>query len=602
MNRMSDAVAQDGQYPRPQLVRDSWLDLSGEWDFAIGNDPSQHPDSVVFDRTIVVPFPPESSASGIGETGYLPVAWYRRSFGQEALKAAGISDVRPRVALHFGAVDWIADVWLDGYYLGRHEGGQTPFSFTISTADAVDHVLIVRAADDPHDVSVLRGKQDWREHPHSIWYERTTGIWQPVWLEALPSVAVATLDWATDIPGATVTARVGLDASPAEVAWAHVVLRHDGELLAETRVRVLGSLTEIPLVLGVQRNGQRYEELLWSPASPTLIAAEITLETEEGKAVDEVASYLGLRSVSVADGHVLLNDRPILIRSVLAQNYWPESHLAAPDRDGLRREAELIRALGFNSARVHQKAEDPRFLYWADRLGIMIWAETAAAYAFDERAISALVTEWTDLVRRDRSHPSIIAWVPLNESWGIQHIAHDSRQRSFSVAMTELTRALDDSRLVISNDGWEHTDSDLWTVHDYEGDPEIVSERYSNDVAVRRMFAGMGPAGRRMNLGGADRGQPIVLSEFGGVSLRDPDDSEGWGYSSARDLPDFEKRVTALIRAAGSAPALSGFCYTQLADTGQETNGLVDAARRPKIPVESVRAAVLGIPTSAPNP
>lgn len=586
-----DAVDQDGSYPRPQLVRAGWYDLSGPWDYAASD--ADRPEEVAFDRTILVPFPPESPASGIGVTGYTPSVWYRRRFGATELGAAGFGPDRPRLAIRFGAVDWIAEVWLDGLYLGRHEGGQTPFSFTVDGDADGEHELVVRAVDDPHDVSVLRGKQDWREDPHSIWYHRTTGIWQPVWLEALPPVAIASVDWSSDLAGAAVTAQVVLDGPVPAGAWVSVTLRHDDAVLGEARVRALDGVVDVPLVLAVQRNGQSYEELLWRPESPVLLAAEVALVDGRGDALDAVGSYVGMRSVRAEAGRFLLNDRPVIVRAVLAQNYWPESHLAAPSAEALRREVELILELGFNAARVHQKAEDPRFLYWADRLGLMVWAETASAYAFDPRSIAHLTREWIDLVARDRSHPCIVAWVPLNESWGIQHIAHDGRQRAFSVAMAQLTRALDASRPVISNDGWEHADSDIWTIHDYDGDPDSLARRYGDASQVRAQFAEFGPAGRRLAVGDTDRGQPIVLSEFGGVSLRADSDAGGWGYSDASDPADFEARVVALIQAAERAP-LAGFCYTQLTDTGQETNGLLDARRRPKVDPAMIRAAVRG--------
>jgi hypothetical protein len=254
---------------------------------------------------------------------------------------------------------------------------------------------------------------------------------------------------------------------------------------------------------------------------------------------------------------------------------------------------ELILGLGFNTARVHQKAEDPRFLYWADRLGLMIWAETASAYAFDARAIRNLVSEWTDIVQRDLSHPCIIVWVPLNESWGVQHISHDARQQALSRSITDLTRALDGTRPVVSNDGWEHTCSDLWTIHDYESDPAVLAQRYGDEASVASMLNGFGPAGRRMSVAAAGESKPVLLTEFGGVSLATGSD-EDWGYSTATDVVAFEEQVSAILRSVRTARELAGFCYTQLTDTGQETNGLLYGDRSPKFPIERIRAAVRG--------
>ncbi|GAA5089045.1 glycoside hydrolase family 2 [Microbacterium yannicii] len=590
-----DATAQDGTYPRPQLVRPQWHDLSGEWDFARDDGMAGQVDDIVFDRRIVVPFPPESPASGIGETGFTPCVWYRRSFGRAELADAGFGAESPRVLLHLGAVDHAAEVWVNGRLVATHSGGQSPFHADITRAvdPQGDNALIVRAIDLPEDVSVLRGKQDWRERPHSIWYHRTTGIWQPVWLECVPEAAVETLTWRTDLPTATVDVDVALSGAIPRDAWVRVSISHDGERLADVRVRTGGRRhCPVRLVIPRQLNGQQYEELLWSPARPTLLSAAVTLESESGTAIDTVASYVGLRSVSVSAASLLLNDRPIPVRAVLAQNYWPDTHLAAT-ADTLRREVELILELGFNTARVHQKAEDPRFLFWADRLGLMVWAETANAYAFDERAIVSLVDEWTALVRRDQSHPSVVVWVPLNESWGVQHISHDARQAAFSRSIGDLTRALDGTRPVISNDGWEHTDSDIITIHDYEPDAHSLTERYGDPARLREMLDGFGPAGRRMTVGPHDGAAPVILSEFGGVSL-ETGGADDWGYSSASDPAAFERQVTAILRAVRESSPLAGFCYTQLTDTGQETNGLLFDDRSPKFPVERIRAAVTG--------
>lgn len=593
---LPDATLQDGRYPRPQLVRPQWYELDGSWDFAFSDDPTQNPAGVTFDRSIRVPFPPEAPASGIGETGYHHVVWYRRTFGPSELAAAGHGTGQSRVVLHFGAVDWAADAWLNGIFLGRHEGGQSPFSFDVT--DAVDaagtNTVVVRAVDDPHDVSIPRGKQDWREAPHAIWYHRTTGIWQPVWLECVGATHITDLGWESDVPGASVDLELTLNRRPAPGTWAHVTLAFEGEMLAEARFRLLEHTSHLRLGIPRQRNGQQYEELLWSPEHPRLLNATVALEDATDARLDAVSSYLGLRTVAASERTFLLNDRPLYLRAVLSQNYWPQSHLAAPDPQALRREVEVIKELGFNAARVHQKAEDPRFLYWADRLGLLVWGETASAYEFSARSVAVLTAEWMDLVRRDRSHPSIVAWVPLNESWGVQHISHDERQQSFSKAITELTRALDSTRPVISNDGWEHTDSDVWTIHDYDDDPIRLAERYGSAEAVDELLGGFGPAGRRMSASQHDRDQPIMLTEFGGVSfVEDPVDG-AWGYSSAYDPAQFQIQVSGLLRAVQSSPVLSGFCYTQLTDTGQETNGLLHADRSPKVPIEALRSAILG--------
>ncbi|WP_129338985.1 glycoside hydrolase family 2 protein [Cellulomonas endophytica] len=620
----------DGTYPRPQLVRDAWADLCGPWGFAAdpadaGRDAGWWGPGAAdapFDRTITVPFPPESPASGIGTDEPLRVVWYRRPLTAEDLAAAGAGPDGAvpgrRVLLHLGAVDHSADVWFDGQHVGHHEGGQTPFAVDLTpvlraraaagTARDGDPYLVVRAEDDPADVTQPRGKQDWRAEPHVIWYLRTTGIWQPVWLESVPEQHLAELAWAPDVPDGSVELTARLAAPPAPGTRLRVELVHDEETLAEQEVLVLDRDVRVRVALPRQANGQQYEELLWSPETPTLLDATVTLVAPAAPGSpdgtdgtdgteDVVASYLGLRSCAVAHGRFLLNDRPYGLRSVLEQGYWPGSHLAAPSADALRAEVQLIKDLGFNSARVHQKAEDPRFLFWADRLGLAVWGETANAYASSPRAVELLTREWLELVRRDRSHPSVVTWVPLNESWGVQHGAHDVAQQHYGLGLVHLTKALDPTRPVVSNDGWEHTDSDIWTVHDYAAHGPELTARYGTPEAVAAVLGGIGPAGRRMRLADAapvaDRGQPVMLTEFGGVSWAGGRD-DAWGYSTATDGDDFAARVGELLGAARACAPLAGWCWTQLTDTGQETNGLLHADRTPKLPLAVLRALVTG--------
>ncbi|WP_307362077.1 glycoside hydrolase family 2 protein [Microbacterium murale] len=593
--------------PRPQLVRSSFLEIDGEWGFA-HDDQNAGVSEVWFDgralpRSIRVPFPPESKASGIADTGYHPVVWYRRELTAADLEQVGHVQGQ-RLLVHFGAVDYRARVWLDGHVVGEHEGGHTPFvlDVTDALADTATHVLVVRAEDDPHDVAQPRGKQDWEEHPHAIWYHRTTGIWQPVWLESVRPQHVVGLTWTSDLAHGTVTVEVEL--SRRVESGIRVVVAHADRTVGTAYATTSGTSATLTLSLEGQDNGQVYEHLLWRPEAPTLLDAWVHVDVD-GEEQDVVASYLGLRSVRTSDGALLMNGRPIVLRSVLSQGYWPESHLAAPSADALRREAELTLELGFNAVRVHQKIEDDRFLYWADRLGLMVWGEMPATYSFTRRSVQRTTAEWIEAVVRDRSHPSIITWVPLNESWGVQHIAERADQRAFAEAMYQLTKAIDPTRPVISNDGWELGTSDLWTLHDYDSDDEVLSRRYDVDEAqLRRYIAGIGPAGRQIRLPGTtDNGEPIMLTEFGGVKWSvDESPADSWGYSEADGAEDFAQRVGTILDAVrsgtrghrGRADGMSGWCWTQLTDTLQERNGLLTENREPKLPIAQLRALIEG--------
>lgn len=592
-------------HPFPQLRRPLWTSLNGDWDFAhddaeaglaSGWPATGVPSDLA--RTITVPFPPESALSGIGDTGYHPVVWYSRTLTPEDLAAAGLGLQGERLILHLGAVDYRASVWVAGQHVADHEGGHVPFAVDITQAlptDGSGALVVVRAEDQPLDVGQPRGKQEWRVQPHVIWYARTTGIWQSVWLEAVPATAVTEIAWtparACDAVELEVTMSRHVPAGTRLAAELSVA----GRPLASTSVTLPAcSIATLTVPLREMVHGQQYEELLWSPEHPLLIDAQVRVETAPGADGDEVSSYLGLRSVRVERRRFLLNDRPYYVRAVLEQGFWPDSHLAAPGDEALREEVALIKSLGFNAARLHQKVEDPRLLYWADRLGLLVWAEAPAPYEFTTQSVTRLVSEWTAAVRRDRAHPCVVTWVPFNESWGVQHIGNRPQQQAFSRALSDLTRALDPSRPVVSNDGWEHTDSDILTIHDYDPDNEAVRERYRDAAAVAQLVAGFGPAGRALLAQGHTVGEdvPVMVSEFGGIRYA-PDDGS-WGYTSATSVQDLEERLAQVFGALHASEVLSGFCYTQLTDTMQEANGLTDERRRPKTDVERIRAIVVG--------
>ncbi len=605
---LAPSAPPEGSHPRPQLQRAAWADLSGAWEFAYDDDPLvERPwasAAVPLPRTITVPFPPESPASGVGDTGYHPVLWYRRTIDRADLGRAGWG-TGERVLLHFGAVDYRAAVWLDGHLLGRHEGGHTPFTFEVTEhlagllAGSPDDPgpgasLVVRCEDDPLDGAQPRGKQDWREEPHGIFHHRTSGIWQPVWLEVVPATSVVRLDWVPDVPGGRVELSLELSGRPEVPVLVTVELSHEGAVLERVVLQQRGPRSSTVLSLARQANGHDRASLLWSPEAPRLVTATIAVEDHRG-GLDLVTSYFGLRSVGAAGGHLLLNERPYYVRAVLEQGFWPGTHLAAPGAEALRHQVQAAKDLGFNTVRLHQKAEDPRYLYWADRLGLLVWAEGPSAFEFSATAVERTTREWADVVRRDRSHPCIATWVPLNESWGVPQIAREAAQLDFARALYHLTRALDGTRPVVSNDGWEHADSDVWTVHDYAVTGPELAAGYVDRAAVAELLDGTGPLGRRMRLLDApDRGQPVVVSEFGGVSFAPSSAATAWGYATATEAAHFEALLRSLFGALQSSPVLAGFCYTQLTDTLQEANGLLDVDRRPKLPTAVLRSIVLG--------
>jgi beta-galactosidase/beta-glucuronidase len=565
------------EHPRP-LLRRPWTSLDGEWEFAADPDRKSTPGDVAFDRRIQVPYAPETPASGIGWSGSpLNRAWYRRP-----LPDAGDR----RTVLHLGAVDRVCDVWVGGAHVAHHEGGYTPFS-----VDVTDHAgeLVVRA-DDPVDPEAPRGKQDWRDEPHSIWYPPTTGIWRTVWLEHVAPVHLADVQWRGDPDTLRVDVRVELSA-PVR-GRLHVRLRHGDRLLADDVVRVDGAVVERTLQVGDGGFDDR-DDLLWFPGAPVLIDAELALTDDDGVLLDEAESYTALRSVSVEDGRFLINRRTAPLRLVLDQGYWPETGATPPDVAALRRDLELTRGLGFTGARKHQKTEDPRYLALADRMGLLVWAEMPSAHRPGPTSSARLLREWADVVTAHRGHPSVVAWVPLNEGWGVQEAEVDPRQRALVRGLAAVADALDGTRPVSADDGWETLGGGILGVHDYTQDPAVLAARYGTAAAVESTVATRRGDGRLPDL---DRpgtgGRAVVLSEFGGIALNSHD--RDWGYADARSPEDLLERYRAQWAAVHASETLAGACWTQLTDTYQEVNGLLTAQRVPKVDPADLRRATEG--------
>ena len=570
-------------YPRPQLQRRDWASLNGPWRFAFDDERRySHPWEVrEWPLRIEVPFAPESLASGIHHTGFHRACWYQRE--------ADIPLGNDRVLLHFGAVDYIARVWVNDRFATVHEGGYTPFYADITHLldPSGRQTVTVQVEDDPFDLAKPRGKQDWQLTPHSIWYPRTTGIWQTVWLERVPRTYIRKVRWTPKMSDYSITFDARIDGDETEPLHVHVMLVHGERVLADDRYRVLGGEVDRRIILSDPGIDDYRNELLWSPERPTLLDARIRLLAGD-RVIDEVSSYCALRSVDVLRDRFMLNGRPLFLRMVLDQGYWPDTLCTPPSDDAARRDVELAKAMGFNGVRKHQKLEDPRYLYWADKLGLLVWGEMPSAYRFTRTAIKRQVREWGDAIDRDFSHPSVIVWVPFNESWGVPDLPSTAPQRNAVEALYHLTKTLDPTRPVIGNDGWESSATDIIGIHDYDADPEQMAQRYGLETKTEQLFDRRRPGGRILTLDGyPHRGQPIMLTEFGGISLRNS--AGAWGYSEAENPAAFARTYHRLVETVIHTPLFSGFCYTQFCDTFQEANGLLYADRTPKIPIEDIR-------------
>jgi len=587
-------------HPNPQLQRSQWISLNGSWRFLFDDERSLHHPLEIdgWDRTIQVPFPPESEASGIGDRGFHACCWYERDF-----------ELQPddgRVILRFGAVDYAAKVWVNNHLAATHEGGHTPFFADITSLlePSGRQKVTVLVVDDPHDLTKPRGKQDWQEEPHAIWYPRTTGIWQTVWIERVARTYVDKIRWTPHVESYALRFETRVAGDPVEDLAIEVTLRHGKRLLARDRYQVIDHEADRFIVLADPGIDDFRNELLWSPERPTLLDATVRLLAGD-RVIDEFTSYTALRSVSVLRDRFMLNGRPYMLRMVLDQGYWPETLMAAPSDEALRKDVELAKAMGFNGVRKHQKIEDPRYLYWADRLGLMVWEEMPSAYRFTRTAIKRTVREWSEAIERDYSHPCVVAWIPFNESWGVPELTAQQAQRHAVEALYHLTKTLDATRPVIGNDGWESSATDIIGIHDYDANTEHLRQRYGPEIKTEQLFDRRRPGGRVLTLDGyPHRGQPIMLTEFGGIALArasSPAAPHTWGYSTAKDSDEFAVLFERLVEAVVHTALFSGFCYTQFADTFQEANGLLRADRTPKIPLARIAKATTASRTYIPG-
>jgi len=373
-----------------------------------------------------------------------------------------------------------------------------------------------------------------------------------------------------------------------------VKLRHGETVLAADTYQLVNGEVHRGIALSDPGIDDSRNELLWSPDAPTLLDVQVELWGDRGELLEAVQSYVGLRSATVQGDRFLLNGRPYLLRMVLDQGYWPGGGLTAPDDEALKRDVRLARDMGFNGVRKHQKIEDPRYLYWADRLGLAVWEEMPSAYRFTSASVHRVSREWSAVIRRDYSHPCIVAWVPINESWGVPNLPDNPRERHYVQALYHLTKTLDPTRPVIGNDGWESVATDIIGIHDYDDQPDRIAKRYHAEDILPRLFKRERPGGRLLVLDGqAHADLPLMLTEFGGVALS-PSQTGTWGYSVCATAEEFARQYERLLQVVRNVALFAGFCYTQFADTYQEANGLLNADRTPKMTLDRIARATRG--------
>lgn len=572
-------------YPRPQFVREHWINLNGEWDFRFDDENIGERENwyvnLQADRKIQVPFTYETKLSGIGEETFHPQVWYEKKLTLPA-DAAG-----QRAILRFQAVDYRAKLWVNGVYVGQHQGGYAAFSFDITpyVTFGSENVLTVKA-EDSESCTQPRGKQRWQSESFECFYVQSTGIWQTVWLEFVDPAHLDAVKITPDFDNRSVAFeyQVAGDLGGGQLEL-ETVISLKGRIVKQMRLAIDRPWLRVDADLLHEAGGPwKFSE--WSPQRPNLYDVEFILYRDQ-QVVDHVFSYFGMRKISIENGKVLLNNTPIYQRLILDQGYWPDSHLTPPSEEAILEDIDKIMAMGYNGVRKHMKIEDARFLYWCDVKGLLVWSEMAATFEFNDRAVEAFTKEWVEIVRQQYNHPSIITWVPFNESWGVANILNDRKQQEFTEGIYHLTKAMDPYRPVITNDGWEHTVSDILTLHDYEESGSRFLERYKDMEAVTGNQISFNNWKYAMANGYAYRGQPIVISEFGGIAFQS---ESGWGYGNQVSGEEaFIERFESITKAIKSIEEICGYCYTQVTDVQQEVNGLLTETREPKVPLETIR-------------
>lgn len=555
------------EYPRPQFVRDAFVNLNGWWQFEADDGDSGLSRGLVekspLDGRILVPFCPESDLSGVGRKDFMRAVWYRRAFTlPEAAQGK-------RVILHFGAVDYACTVWVNGREAGRHEGGYVSFSFDITDQlQPGENTLVVRAQDDTRSPHQPSGKQSEKYESYGCFYTRTTGIWQTVWLEWVDACHILRAEYTPHARDGVLQARIFL-SRPARV---RLEASFEGADMGCAEAFSDGCVADVTLPLT--------EKHLWNVGEPNLYDLKLTL-FEGDRLCDRVDSYFGLRSVRFEGRRFFINDRPVFQRLVLDQGFYPDGIYTAPTDEALRQDILLSQAMGFNGARLHEKVFEQRFLYHADHLGYLCWGEMAN-WGLDHSqdfALADFMRDWLDELKRDYSAPSIIGWCPFNETWD----ENGCRQRDDVLRMTyRLTKLYDPTRPCIDVSGNYHVETDIFDVHEYDQDP-----------ATFRAHLGPGTTpiydrfDKRQHYDGK---APVFVSEYGGVWWSDTDKA-GWGYGErVGSREEFMARFRGLTETLLDNPDHFALCYTQLTDVEQEQNGLYTYDRKPKFPPEEIRS------------
>lgn len=575
------------EYPRPQFQRSEWINLNGAWsytfDFGHSGKDRGYQNNTGFSGQITVPFCPESKLSGVGYTDFIEEMWYQRKLEIPAAWSG------KKIFLNFGAIDYEAAIYIDGKLVTRHFGGSSSFAVDLTrfVEAGKTHNLVIDVTDKLREGTQTGGKQCTNYFSAGCSYTRTTGIWQTVWMEAVAPQAVKNVQVITDIDQKQLVVKPTFYQESMNTF--RVLIKENGKTIAQQDVKASNnSVAVLPMK----------KMKLWTPESPYLYDVEYQVIDKEGKnIIDHVSSYVGMRKVHIEGNRFYLNNEPYYQRLVLDQGFYPEGIWTAPSDEALKNDILLSKEAGFNGARLHQKVFEERFYYWADKLGYLTWGESASwgVNLRDEKAIRNFISEWSDIVTRDRNHPSLVTWTPTNETWGCDEYVYPR----FIKDIYNITKTLDPTRPVNDASGDDHVVTDIWSVHNYEQDGKKLQESldihegkelYRNSKAKFAVY----------------EGQPYMVDEFGGIKWIPEEERNntqaGWGYGNAPQTEEeFYQRLEGQVDALLALDHVWGYCYTQLTDVEQEQNGIYLYSRKPKFDMKRIKAIFSKQPTAPSN-
>jgi len=571
------------EYPRPQFVRSEWINLNGLWTYTFDNGKSgKHRDFKnyqKFENEIIVPFCPESELSGVVHKDFIDVMWYQRSIEVPESWQGN------KIILHFGAVDYFAEVYIDGESIGKHWGGTSSFSFDVSNyvSPGKKHNLVVYVEDDIRSKEQASGKQSSYYYSINVKYTRVTGIWQTVWMEPVPEFGLESCHVVPDLDQENFifTPRFyGLFKG----GKLRVTIKDNSKIVASTTVVAANG---IPVSLSV-RNVKT-----WSPDSPFLYDLVYEIINENENLIDRVNSYTGMRKIHCEGNRIYLNNKQFYQRLVLDQGFYPKGIWTAPSDDALRKDIDLSMRARFNGARLHQKVFEARFHYWADKMGYVTWGESSNWGADINNPVAQrnFMSEWEEIIIRDRNHPSIIIWTPTNETWERGRATDGGKQHNrFLIDIYDLTHNLDPTRPVNDASGRWHQKTDIWTVHIYERDPKVLIEKLTPGEDGSLITAKSIDNGPRDNVESFEppySGQPYFMGEYGGRFFPGKT-KKGEEYTAEKFYENLDSLTSIIL----SFNHICGYCYTQLTDVEQEKNGIYTYDRKEKFDIKRIRQIV----------